>query len=235
MTVAIVVFEINELEGMRAMMPQIKKEWYNELVIVDGGSTDGTIEYAREHGYDLFVQRQKGVGGALNEAARRVTSDIIILYAPDGSFIPDRIPLITDQIRRGADIVNVTRYHYGARSEDDTIWTAPANRLFTAFVNIFFGRSFRFTDFLYTYVGFRRSLVDEMQVDTTLITWTQILMLRAIRLGRTIVEIPGNEPKRIGGAVKVPKIATAFVIFKTILQERFRPLITPALAQAKQG
>ena len=67
MKVSIIVFEINEIDGMRAMMPQIKREWYDELLIVDGGSTDGTIEYAKEHGYDLFVQEQKGVGAALNE------------------------------------------------------------------------------------------------------------------------------------------------------------------------
>jgi glycosyltransferase involved in cell wall biosynthesis len=234
MKVAIVVFEINEIDGMRAMMPQIKKEWYDELIIVDGGSTDGTIEYAKEQGYNIFIQQQKGVGGALNEAVRRVTSDIVILYAPDGSFIPDRIPAMVEQIRRGADIVNVTRYGYGAKSHDDTMATGPANRLFTAFVNLFFGRWFRFTDFLYTYVGFRRSLVEEMQVDTNLITWTQILMLRAIRAGRTIVEIPGSEPKRIGGAVKVPKVKTAFVIARTILQERFRPAEAPALADVGQ-
>jgi glycosyltransferase involved in cell wall biosynthesis len=234
MKVAIVVFEVNEIDGMRAMMPQIRKEWYDELIIVDGGSTDGTIEYAREQGYNLFVQQQRGVGGALNEAVRRVTADIVVLYAPDGSFLPGRIPEIVDEIRGGADIVNVTRYGYGAKSEDDTMWTAPANRLFTALVNLFFGRRFRFTDFLYTYVGFRRSLVEEMQVDTDVITWTQILMLRSIRTGRTIVEIPGDEPKRIGGAVKVAKIKTAFIILRTILQERLRPTREPALATVKQ-
>ena len=234
MRVAILVFEINEIDGLRAMMPQIRREWYDELIIVDGGSTDGSFEYAQEHGYNVFRQTSRGPGAAINEAVKRLTADIVILYAPDGSFIPDRIPAMVKAIKDGADIVNVTRYGYGATSDDDTLMTGTANQLFTGLVNLFFGRWFRFTDFLYTYVGFRRSLVHELQVETDLITWTQILMLRAMRTGRTLVEIPGSEPKRIGGAVKVPKFKTAFVILRTILQERFSAVRPVALAEAKQ-
>jgi glycosyltransferase involved in cell wall biosynthesis len=217
--VSIVVFEINEIDGMRAMMPQISPDWYDELIIVDGGSTDGTIEYARSQGYDIFVQQAKGVGGALSEAVARATGDIVVLYAPDGSFLTDRIPMMIQKINEGYDIVNVTRYGFGASSADDTFWTGSGNQVFTLLVNLFFGRRFWFTDFLYTYVAFRRELVKEMKVETHLITWTQILMLRSIVAGKKIVEIPGDEPKRIGGDVKVAKIKTAWIIFTTILRE----------------
>jgi glycosyltransferase involved in cell wall biosynthesis len=221
MKVSIIVFEINEIDGMRAMLPQIKKEWYDELIIVDGGSTDGTIEFAKEQGYSLFIQQEKGVGAALNEAIEKVTGDIVILYAPDGSFLTDRIPMMIEKIEEGYDIVNVTRYGYGAKSDDDTFFTGLGNKVFTTLVNLFFGHQFKFTDFLYTYVAFRRELVDTLEVDTTLITWTQILMLRAIKRNLKLAEIPGNEPKRIGGDVKVPKVKTALVILLTILRERF--------------
>lgn len=220
--VSIIVFEINEIDGMREMMPHISPSWYDELIVVDGGSTDGTIEYCKSQGYDIFVQKAKGVGGALNEAVRRATGDIVVLYAPDGSFLTDRIPMMIDKINGGADIVNVTRYGYGAASADDTFWTGSGNRIFTLLVNVFFGRRFWYTDFLYTYVAFRRELVEEMKVDTHLITWTQILMLRSIVAGKQIVEIPGDEPKRIGGDVKVPKVKTAWVILTTILREWWR-------------
>jgi len=219
--VSIIVFEINEIAGMRAMMPQIRREWYDELLIVDGGSTDGTIEYAKEHGYDLFVQQQKGVGAALNEAVRRVTGDIVIIYAPDGSFETDKIPVMVEKIRSGYDIVNVTRYGYGARSHDDNLFTSVGNRVFTGMANLLFGRQFHFTDFLYTYLAFRRTLIQELALDTTLMTWGQVLLLRAIKRGRKIIEIPGNEPARVGGAVKVPKLRAARQLFTTILRERF--------------
>lgn len=221
MKITILVFEINEIDGMRAMLPQIKNEWYDELIVVDGGSTDGTIEFVKESGHTIFVQKEKGVGAALKEGVEKSTGDVIVLYAPDGSFLTDRIPMMVEKIKQGYDIVNVTRYGYGAKSQDDTFLTGFANWLFTTFVNVFFGRQFKFTDFLYTYVAFRRSLVEELFVNTTLITWTQILMLRAIKKGKKLIEIPGDEPPRIGGDVKVRKVSAAWVILLTILRERF--------------
>jgi glycosyltransferase involved in cell wall biosynthesis len=225
MKVSIIVFEINEIDGMRLMMPQIKKEWYDELIVIDGGSTDGTVEYCKEHGYTIYRQTQKGPGGALNEAARLVTGDIVILYAPDGSFLVEPIPEMIAKIKEGYDIVNVSRYGFGAHSDDDTFFTGTANWLFTRMVNLFFGRWFIFTDFLYTYVAYRRELVEETHTDTDDITWAHTMMLRAIKRGKKIIEMPSVEPKRVGGDVKVSnKVGAAWVIARTIIMERFRPI-----------
>lgn len=220
MTVSIVVFEINEIDGMRAMMPLIKKEWYDQLIVVDGGSTDGTLEYCRENGYDVFVQKDRGVGAALQEAFARCTGDIVIIYAPDGSFEPHQIPIIVEHIKNGVDIVNVSRYYGGTKSLDDTVYTAFGNWVFTKFANLF--TSFRFTDFLYTYIGFKKELLLKLGVNENIITVMQIMMLRAIKRGYNLIEIPGVENQRIGGDVKVKKIRTAWIIFKTIIAEYFR-------------
>lgn len=220
MKVSIIVFEINEIDGMRVVMPQIKKEWYDELVVVDGNSTDGTIEYCQSHNIPYFVQAEKGVGAALNEAVRKVSGDIIIIYAPDGSFEPEQIPLIVDQIKnKNVDLVNVSRYMNGQKSYDDNIATALGNKIFTQIVNLLF--PYKFTDFLYTYLGFKRELLDELDIDNKSRAWGQIFLLRAVKRGCKITELPGVEHKRIGGEVKVPKIRAAWALVKVILAERF--------------
>ena len=49
----------NEIDGMKVIMPRIKKEWVDQIIIADGGSTDGTVEYANECGYEVFVQKKR--------------------------------------------------------------------------------------------------------------------------------------------------------------------------------
>ena len=219
MSVSIIIFEFNEVDGMRAMMPKIKPEWYDELIIVDGGSTDGTIDYAKEHGYNLFVQKEKGVGAALNEAVRKVNGDIVIIYAPDGSFEVEQIPIITERIKNGYDVVNVSRYMNGNKSLDDNIFTGFGNWFFTKLANLMF--PFKFTDFLYTYIGFRRVVIDTLNIDNKERTWGQILLLRAIKKGLKIIEIPGTEHKRIGGDVKGPKVRAAGALVNTLIREKY--------------
>jgi glycosyltransferase involved in cell wall biosynthesis len=214
--VTIIVFEINEIDGMKAMMPQIDKEWYDELIVIDGGSTDGTLEYCKENGYNVFVQKEKGVGAAMNEGVKRATGDIILLYAPDGSFTVDRIPIMIEKIKEGYDLVNVSRYLDWAKSADDTWFTGFGNRCFSLFAKIMMG--WQITDFLFTYLAFKKELIDELQYDTNEWTWGQSLLINAYKRDKRICEIPGNEPPRIGGDIKMPKFKAGWVCLKAILK-----------------
>ena len=41
---------LDEIHGMQAIMPRVKNEWVDQIIILDGGSSDGTIEWSRENG-----------------------------------------------------------------------------------------------------------------------------------------------------------------------------------------
>ncbi|MEI7999371.1 MAG: glycosyltransferase family 2 protein, partial [Candidatus Omnitrophota bacterium] len=60
MKVTLLIPTLNEIGGMKAIMPLIKKEWYDQLLVVDGQSTDGTIEYCKEQGIPIYIQQKKG-------------------------------------------------------------------------------------------------------------------------------------------------------------------------------
>ena len=56
MSVIVFVLTLDEIEGVSKIMPRIKKEWVDRIIFVDGGSTDGTIEKAKELGFEVINQ-----------------------------------------------------------------------------------------------------------------------------------------------------------------------------------
>lgn len=219
MTVSLILFTWNEIDGMKAVMPRIKREWYDELIIVDGGSTDGTIEYAEEKGYYIFIQKEKGAGAAFVEAMQKVSGDIVITFSPDGNSDPERIPSLIEKIKEGYDIVIVSRYLDGAKSYDDDIITALGNRMFTGLANLMF-RS-KITDLLVMYRAFKKDIPNDLGINTKTVAWGTQLLLRAIKKDLRIVEIPGDEPPRIGGVRKMHPVKNGIQELKMIVNEFF--------------
>lgn len=219
MKVTLIIFTLNEIDGMRAIMPRIKKEWYNELIIVDGGSTDGTIEYAKKQGYFIFVQSEKGAGVAFREAVDKTIGDVIIVFSPDGNSLPERIPGLIKKMKEGYDMVIVSRYCDGAKSYDDDLITAFGNRMFTCLINMLFGA--HITDSLVMYRAFKKDIVYDLKINTKTVSWGSQLLTRALKKKIKIGEIPGDEPPRIGGKRKMHPLKNGLSELRMILKEFF--------------
>lgn len=212
-TVTLLIPTLNEVEGMRAIMPRIKREWCDQILIVDGNSTDGTIDYVKEQGYQLHIQSKPGLRQAFNEALPLVTSDITITFSPDGNSIAELIPDLIAKMKEGYDMVIVSRYLGAAKSQDDDWITGFGNWLFTKTVNVLHGG--HYTDVMVMYRAFRTKIIRELEIDQdrwyrtpekmffTRLGWEPLLSVRAARRKLKIGEIPGDEPPRIGGERKL--------------------------------
>jgi len=212
MKVTLLVPTLNEVEGMRVVMPRIKKQWYDQLIVVDGNSADGTIDYARQQGYDVIVQKRKGLRHAYLEAFPYVTGDIVITFSPDGNSIPEIIPLLTEKMNEGYSMVIASRYANGAKSYDDDLLTGFGNWLFTKIVNILHGG--RYTDVMVMFRAYRTELFTALDLDkeesytperifNTVIGVEPLLSVRCSKRRLKVAEIPGDEPPRIGGKRKL--------------------------------
>ena len=218
MKVSLIILTLNELDGMKIIMPQIKKEWYDQLIVVDGGSTDGTIEYARENGYCLLLQKKSGMAAALDELMEEVTGDIIITFSPDGNSMPENIPPLIEKMKEGYDIVVVSRYLDGAKSYDDTVVTAFGNWMFAKVVKLLF--RVNITDLLVMFRAFKKSIVNDLEIlPPRSGSWSTQLLLRASKRKLKIGEIPGDEPPRIGGISKLSPVKHGLLELETIVRE----------------
>lgn len=219
MKTSLVIYTLNEIEGMRVIMPEIKKDWYDELIIFDGGSTDGTIEYAKEHGYSIFIQKDKGAGAAFIESMEKVTGDVVIIFSPDGNSVPEKMPELVEKIKEGYDIVIVSRYFGNAKSYDDDIITAFGNHMFTWLKNFLFGSNI--TDSLVMFRAYRKDVLNKLHIDAKNTSWGTQILLRAIKKKLKIAEISGDEPPRIGGRSKMKPIRNGLCELWIIFKEFF--------------
>jgi glycosyltransferase involved in cell wall biosynthesis len=212
-TVTLLIPTLNEITGMREIMPKVRRDWVDQILILDGGSTDGTIEYAKEQGYEVHVQTKPGIRQAYMEVLPKIRGDILVTFSPDGNSIPDLIPALIAKMNQGHDMVIVSRYLEGARSDDDDWLTGFGNWLFTKTVNVLHGGSY--TDAMVIFRAYRTQLIRDLELDQdrwyhwpekflrTRISWEPMLSARAARRKLKVAEIPGDEPPRIGGERKL--------------------------------
>ncbi len=210
-------------------MPLLKKEWYTQLIVIDGHSSDGTVEYCREKGYPIYFQTGTGIVNAFDDAYRRVTSDIVVMATPDGNSLWELIPAMIAKIREGFDMVIASRYLGPAKSADDDCMTAIGNRFFTWAINLAFHA--RYTDTLVGMRAYRREAIDRMclfeqhrefpikEKFFQMASWDTGSSIRAAKLKLKVCEIPGDEPKRIGGQRKLPIVKNGCGALCHILHE----------------
>ena len=217
MSTVVIIPTLNEIDGVRAIMPKVKKEWAEGFVFVDGGSTDGTIDEAEKMGYKIIHQKTRGVGNAYRIGVDATKSDYVLFFSPDGNDEPEDIPRMIQKIEEEYDIVHISRFSKNSINKDAGPVTGFGNRMFTFLVNVFFGG--HLTDALNGYKILRREVMLGLKTDGQRETTEQQISIRALKTGKTIFELPGNEPRRIGGQRKMRPLFTGFQLSTQIIKE----------------
>jgi glycosyltransferase involved in cell wall biosynthesis len=231
MKVTLIIPTLNEIDGMKAIMPKIKKQWYHQLIILDGGSTDGTVEYAQSQNFFVHIQKKPGLRNAYTELLPNIKGDVVLTFSPDGNSIPELIPQLIDKMRDDFDMVIASRYYNGAHSYDDNIVTALGNWFFTKTINLLYDS--RYTDAMVMLRAYRTKLIYDLELHKdegyvtaeklfrTHISWEPLLSVRAAKKKLKVADISGDEPARIGGRRKLQILRWGAAYLFQIIREKF--------------
>jgi glycosyltransferase involved in cell wall biosynthesis len=220
-TVSVVVPALNEADNLPLVLAELPSALH-EIILVDGWSTDDTVEVARSvrPGVRIIHQPRRGKGDALVSGFKACTGDIIVTFDADGSADPAELDRLVAALLAGADYAKGTRFSGDGGSADMTRTRQIGNWWLTRLVNLLHGT--RYTDLCYGYNAFWRRCLSELNVDGDGFEIETLLGIRAARAGLKIAEVPSFERRRINGSSKLNPFRDGWRVLKTIVRERVR-------------
>ena len=229
--VSVVIPALNEAANLEHVLPRIPG-WVDEVILVDGHSTDGTVAVARRlwPGIRVIEQRGAGKGGALREGFAAASGDLIVMLDADGSTDPREIPFFVGALLAGADFAKGTRYAQGGGSADISLLRSLGNRVFTLLCRVLFRN--RCTDLCYGYNAFWSVVLPVLHLDADGFEVETLMNVRALRAGLRVVEVPSFEAERISGASHLHAFRDGWRVLRTIVRERLQRRWTPPPAPA---
>ena len=222
MKVTLIIPTLNEAGCIGKVLREVPGKLVNEIIIVDGHSSDETIAKAKitlTKRDKIIHQKSYGYGGAFLEGFPHATGDVIIMMDADGSQNPQDIPKLLAKIKIGFEYVMASRYISGGGSDDDTWLRRFGNLLFTWMTNQIHGTNV--TDSLYLFTAITRNGLDRLHLISTGFEFCTEIIVKAHRSGLKFAEVPVIERPRISGKSKVNSFWHGLKILRMILR-RFK-------------
>jgi glycosyltransferase involved in cell wall biosynthesis len=216
-TVSLVIPVRNEARNIAWVLEQIADD-VDEIILVDGNSTDATLITARTYRPDITVVPQEGVGkgSALRTGFFAATGDIIVMMDADGSMAPQEIRHYLHFLTHGYDFVKGSRFIAGGGSLDITRFRRLGNRFLLAVFNTLYDGDL--TDLCYGFCAFHRRYLELLSLSATGFEIEAEMTVRAMQVGLRIAEVPSLELPRRSGKSNLNAVRDGTRVLRTVLR-----------------
>ncbi len=219
--VSVVIPAMNEAPNIPLVFANLPDDVY-EVILVDGYSTDGTIDVALSVRPDTRIvsQSRPGKGNALISGFEAAEGDIIVALDADGSTDAAEIARFVEALEQGADFAKGSRFLDGGGSSDLTPLRRIGNWVLRTSVNVLYGT--RYTDLCYGYNAFWRRCLPQLGLDCDGFEVETVMNIRAAKARLRIAEVPSFEARRVHGESNLSVVRDGLRILRTIVNERRR-------------
>lgn len=216
-TVSLVIPVRNEARNIAWVLEQIADE-VDEIIVVDGASTDATLITALSYRPDIRVVPQEGMGkgSALRTGFLAATGDIVVMMDADGSMAPQEITHYIHFLANGYDFAKGSRFIGGGGSLDITPFRRLGNRFLLAVFNSLYDTDL--TDLCYGFCAFHRRYLEHLALSATGFEIEAEMVVRAMQAGLRIAEVPSLEMPRRAGKSNLHAIRDGVRVLRTVVR-----------------
>jgi glycosyltransferase involved in cell wall biosynthesis len=200
-----VVIPTKDEEGLIGEIVDSVRPFADDVLVMDGHSSDRTREIATAHGARVALDGGRGKGEALRRSLEQAEGDIVVFIDADGSHDPRDIPALVAPIKAGdADMVIGSR---GKGGSDELHGTLEQFIRYVGSQMIMLAINYRWnvrlTDSQNGFRAIRRDVGRQLGLQSNLTTIEQEMLMKCLKQGYRVSEIASHEYERKWGTSKV--------------------------------
>ena len=216
--VVAVVPTLNEEEGLPRVLEGLKRQAVDEIVVVDGNSTDRTAAIARASGARVILQDGRGKGNGFKSFLAKFPlrdEDFYVMLDGDASYDPADLPKVVARLREGCDVVAGARRFY-TKAARDFVHNIGNHAISLAARLLFWHAA---PDVCTGYWGFRGGALRKMNITAERFDLEADLFSQACRRGLRFEFVPVSYRPRLGEGKLSAR--DGWMILKRLLKGRF--------------
>jgi dolichol-phosphate hexosyltransferase len=215
--VSVVIPTLNEAGNIREALETLDRElaFPKEIIVVDGNSTDGTIEIVKGTNCKLIIEPRRGYGLALRRGMKEAKGDVVIMVDGDGTYEVRHVNrLVQRMMETDAEMCLATRMYDPEKAMG--LFNFVGNKIITFCFNMVYKQSLSDTQ-----SGFRaisHSAIEKVDFKETDMAFATEMLIKFAKKGFKMVEVPSKYKIRKYGKTKLRPLNSGIEIFASIIK-----------------